>query len=118
MKCTYFPIQNFEKMDPNISWSISILPVIIEILIIASFRSILSKSPEIPSFRPFFTDSIALREFLSASRCLELVITILFSVERFRSLEIAFFRSSIFVWFRAEIWSNSIFFDLINWFKL
>ena len=88
--------------------------MIIEILIIASFRSMLSKSPEIPSFSPFFTDSIALREFFNASRCLELVITILFSEDRFRSFEIAFLRSSIFVLFRAEIWSNSIFFDLIN----
>ena len=63
----------------------------------ASFRSILSKSPEIPSFSPFFTDSIAFREFFRASRCLELVITILFSEDRFRFFEIAFLRFSIFV---------------------
>ena len=71
------PIQNLEKMDPSISWSISIFPVMIEMFIIASLRSILSKSPDKPSFNPLFTDSIAFNELFKASRCLEFVIIIL-----------------------------------------
>ena len=69
----------------------------------ASLRSILSKSPDNPSFNPFLTDSIAFNELFKASRCLEFVIIILLWDDSFRFLDINSFNPDTKSQSRAEI---------------
>jgi hypothetical protein len=65
-KLHYLPIQKFAKILPNTS-SLVISPVISAKYSIDLLISTESKSPEIFSFNPLFTSSIAFKAFIRAS---------------------------------------------------
>ena len=108
----YFPIQNFPKIVPSISWSTSISPVIWPKYVNASRISIANKSPGSPTSIPCFIFPIWESVFWRASKWREFVTIV-------SSWEVPFnliwwikfsFKASILKWSFADIsmWTISL----------